>query len=80
MAKSIYTAGQERLQRLLRQVRTEAGLSQTDLAARLKKPQSFVSKYESGERRLDLIELQQVCECLAIGLVEFVRRFVAFRS
>jgi transcriptional regulator with XRE-family HTH domain len=75
MAKSIYSARQQRLQRLLRQVRTEVGISQTDLAARLKKPQSFVSKYESGERRLDLVELQQVCAGLGIGLVEFVQKF-----
>ncbi len=75
MAKSIYSVGQQRLQRLLRQVRVEAGITQTDLALRLKKPQSFVSKYESGERRLDLVELQQVCGGLGIGLVEFVRRF-----
>jgi transcriptional regulator with XRE-family HTH domain len=76
MAKSIYSAGQERLQELLRAVRLEADLTQMELAARLQKPQSFVSKYESGERRLDLVELQQVCRALETDLVQFVRRFV----
>lgn len=76
MAKSIYSAGQERLQKLLRQIREEGGLTQTDLATRLKKPQSFVSKYESGERRLDLIELDEVCKKAGISLVIFVQRFV----
>jgi len=76
MAKSIYSAGQERLQKLLRQVREDGGLTQTDLAARLKKPQSFVSKYESGERRLDLIELKEVCEQIGISLVTLVQKFV----
>jgi transcriptional regulator with XRE-family HTH domain len=76
MAKSIYSAGQEQLQKLLRQVREESGLTQTDLAVRLQKPQSFVSKYESGERRLDLVELNQVCDKIGISLVSFVRRFV----
>jgi transcriptional regulator with XRE-family HTH domain len=76
MAKSIYSAGQERLQQLLRAVRLEADLTQMDLATRLQKPQSFVSKYESGERRLDLIELQQICTALEIDLVQFVRRFL----
>ena len=60
---------------LLRQVRLEAGLRQTDVAAKLGKPQSFVSNYESGERRLDLLELQRLCEVLGVGLVDFVRRF-----
>ena len=75
MAKSIYSAGQERLQKLLREVRKENGLTQSDLAARLKKPQSFVSKYESGERRLDLVELEEICKKVGIGLVTFVQRF-----
>jgi transcriptional regulator with XRE-family HTH domain len=55
-------------------VRKEAGLSQKDLAARLSKPQSFVSKYESGERRLDIIELRLICSATNISFVEFVMR------
>jgi transcriptional regulator with XRE-family HTH domain len=53
----------------------EAGLRQAQVAKRLGKPQSFVSKYESGERRLDLLELRQVCRALRVSLTEFVRRF-----
>jgi transcriptional regulator with XRE-family HTH domain len=60
---------------LLRQVRLEAGLRQTDVAAKLGKPQSFVSNYESGERRLDLLELHSVCEVLKIDLGQFVKRY-----
>jgi transcriptional regulator with XRE-family HTH domain len=67
----------QRLLALLREIRAEAGLRQVDLAKRLRKPQSFVSKYESGERRLDLIELRQVCHALGISLEELVRRFEA---
>jgi len=63
------------LLRLLRQVRREAGLRQVDLAQRLGQPQSFVSKYESGERRLDLLEVDAVCKAVGISVVEFVRRF-----
>jgi transcriptional regulator with XRE-family HTH domain len=44
--------------------RKTAGLSQQQLAARLRKPQSFVSKYETGERRLDLPEFIRVSRCL----------------
>ena len=60
---------------LLRQARLEAGLLQVEVAERPGKPQSFVSNYETGERRLDLLELHSVCDALGIPLLEFVRRF-----
>jgi transcriptional regulator with XRE-family HTH domain len=72
--KSIFSEQQERLQSLLRDLRIEAGLRQTDLADRLGEHQSFVSKYESGERRLDILELRQICDALGISLKEFVHR------
>lgn len=75
MKKSAYSPLQKLLQKLLRQIRINNGLSQNDLAKHLDKPQSFVSKYESGERRLDLIELHYICEAIGISLGEFVRRF-----
>jgi transcriptional regulator with XRE-family HTH domain len=56
-------------------VRLEAGLRQTDVAKKLGKPQSFISDYESGERRLDLLELQAVCEVVGIKVSDFVGRF-----
>lgn len=65
---------QKTLQTLLRQVRKESGLSQQELAVSLEKPQSFVSKYESGERRLDVIELRQVCQQIGIDFVVFIER------
>lgn len=45
-----------------------------DLAERLGEPQSFVSKYEIGERRLDVLELEQVCKSCGITLIDFVTR------
>jgi transcriptional regulator with XRE-family HTH domain len=75
MEKSIFTSEQIILQGLLRQIRLGAGLRQEDLAERLKEPQSFVSKYESGERRLDLIELRQICQAVGVTLLELVRRY-----
>jgi len=75
MPKSIFSFGQEKLQELLREARTEAGFSQIELAKKLGRPQSFVSKYESGERRLDLVELREICKALKISLTDFVRRF-----
>lgn len=51
-----------RLLKRLKQARLEAGLTQTEVARKLGKPQSFVSKCESGERRLDPLELQKFAE------------------
>jgi transcriptional regulator with XRE-family HTH domain len=64
-------------QSLLKGIRREKGLTQVVLAEKMRKPQSYVSKYESGEKRLDLVELRQVCQALEISLIDFVRRFEA---
>ena len=58
---------------LLKEMRLEAGLRQVDLAERLHVPQSMISKYEVGERRVDLLELRDICAALGVSLVEFVR-------
>jgi transcriptional regulator with XRE-family HTH domain len=42
--------------------RLDAGLTQAEVAKKLKKPQSFVSKFESGERRVDFVELRRFAE------------------
>lgn len=75
MRKSIYSAEQTELLRLLREKRKRAGLSQAELARQLGRSQSFISKYESGELRLDLIELRGVCRALGTSLSSFVRQF-----
>ena len=62
------------LQQLLRKIRADAKLRQADLAVMLGQPQSFVSKYESGERRLDILELEEVCKCCGVTLTSFVER------
>ncbi|EMI44892.1 helix-turn-helix domain-containing protein [Rhodopirellula sp. SWK7] len=72
--KNLYTDRQKVLLALLRECRERANLRQADVAERLEKPQSFVSKYESGERRLEVLELLDVCEAMDITLVNFVRR------
>lgn len=57
----------------LQKARTEAGFRQVDLAQKLGEPQSFVSKYESGERRLGIFELLRICEALGTRASEIVR-------
>jgi transcriptional regulator with XRE-family HTH domain len=56
---------------LLRELRVAAGLRQEHIAAILHVPQSFVSKYESGERRLDIMEVRGLCKVFGITLQEF---------
>ena len=73
--KSIHTAGHQRLAEILRVIRTDQGLRQVDVAERLHEPQSFVAKYESGERRLDLVELDAVATALGIQLADLVSRW-----
>jgi transcriptional regulator with XRE-family HTH domain len=60
----------------LRKAREEAGVNQAELGKRLGETQSFISKVERGERRLDFVELDTFCAALGISLVDFARRFV----
>lgn len=64
MKHNRYAANEERLRSLLRQKRIQCGLTQAALATVLRKPQSFVSKYESGERLLSFVETIGVCRAL----------------
>ena len=80
MQKSLSSSKQKSFLAVLREVREEAGLRQIDVAERLNQPQSFVSKYESGERRLDLLELELVCEACGTDVETFVRRYRATSS
>lgn len=74
MEKSIYSAEYQQLCALLRDLRREAGLTQVEVADKLSVPQSFVSKYESGERRLDVIELRHVATALDTTLETVIGR------
>ncbi|XVS66007.1 helix-turn-helix domain-containing protein [Actinosynnema sp. CA-299493] len=74
MDKGITAEEYRRFRVLLRQLRLEAGLTQVEVAERLDEPQSFVSKYESGERRLDVIELREVATALGTTLAAAVER------
>lgn len=66
MQKTIHTQHHQRLRELLIEARKKADLTQAEVARRLAKPQSFVAKYEGGERRLDVIEFFQVAAALGI--------------
>jgi transcriptional regulator with XRE-family HTH domain len=75
LEKTLWTTKNQKLLVLLKQVRLEAGLRQWEIAAKISEPQSFVSKYELGERRLDLVELKMICAAIGIPIIEFIRRY-----
>jgi transcriptional regulator with XRE-family HTH domain len=62
--------------RALAEARERAGLTQQELAKRLRKPQSFVSSYERGQRRVDVLELLRIVDVLASDPIEVVREIV----
>jgi transcriptional regulator with XRE-family HTH domain len=74
MKKRIYIAQRSRLVSLLREMRIEAGLTQVDLGARIEKDQAYVSRYESGQRRLDVLEVREICQVIGVTLEEFAKR------
>lgn len=73
--KSIYTQQYGLFLATLRKARESAGLLQSELAARLNVDQPFVSKCESGQRRLDFIEVREWCAALGMTLNEFTTSF-----
>ena len=79
MGRTLRSPGHQALMAALKQARLDAGLTQTELADRLKRPQSFVAKYENGERRVEVVEFIQIVG--AIGPIgRFVRRITLRRN
>ena len=74
MTKSVFTDRYRLFLQLLIQARQEKNVTQVQLAQMLKKPQSYVSKYESGERRLDVVEFLDITDRLELDAAEFIRR------
>ena len=60
------------LEIFLKELRKKSGLRQVDVASSLGIPQSMVSKYEAGERRVDVLEVREICHLFGISLLEFV--------
>ena len=75
MEKSIYSQEYTLFLRMLRTTRDQSGVTQQEIAARLDVTQSFISKCERGERRMDIVELRAWCLALGVPLNEFAARF-----
>lgn len=68
------------LREILRDLREGFEISQQELADKLGRPQSFVSKYERGERRLDVIEFLEVADALGIKPAKIIKQIHALRK
>ena len=72
MAKTLGSARHKALVDFLIQKREAAGLTQADLATRLGEYQSFVARLESGERRIDVVELMELAEALGFDAAKAI--------
>jgi transcriptional regulator with XRE-family HTH domain len=77
MQKSLRSAEYARLIEVLVAVRHRSGIRQQALAKKLGRPQSFIAKYEGGERRIDVVEFIAIARALGADPIKLFRDFVA---
>ena len=75
VSKSIFSIEYRTFRELLRDLRVRKGVTQAQLSTALGMAQSFVSKYEMGERRLDFVEVDRICRELGIDLEAFAKSY-----
>ncbi len=73
MVKSIQTREYAYFVDKLRQARLEAGLTQVQVAKKLKRPQSHISNIESGQQRVDVVELQRFAKLYGKDIQYFIK-------
>ena len=74
MKKALYERSYAAFTELLKEERKKAGLTQAKLARKLRRPQSYVSKYERGDRRLDVVEFLEVARAIGFDPNEFLQK------
>jgi transcriptional regulator with XRE-family HTH domain len=74
MKNSAYDISYLKLRRILKELREAKHLTQAQLARKLSVPQSFVSKYETGERRIDVIETVLICQALETSMTQLLSK------
>lgn len=77
MQKSLKSAEYARLIAMLVAVRKNSGVRQQALAKKLGRPQSFIAKYEGGERRIDVVEFVAIADALGADPLKLFRNFVS---
>ena len=70
MVNKVWEQRRSALRNVLKSMRDAAGYTQEQMAELLGKPQSYISKYENGERRLDFIEVLEICDALHVSIQE----------
>jgi len=75
VSKSAFTQSNDEFRALLKELRVSKGLTQADVAEKLRLPQSYVSKIETGERRMDFVETGAFCDAIGVELAAFARLF-----
>lgn len=75
MTRSVYSPQYRLLRTLLIKQRSKAGLTQTELAKKLNVNQTYVSKYELGERRLDIVEFFEIAEAIGFDPIKFLKNW-----
>ena len=75
MEKSIHSKEYAVFLKLFQEIRRRAGLTQVDLAHKVGQTQSFISKCERGERRIDVVELRTFCRAFGLSLKQFAASF-----
>ena len=78
LGKSVHSGAQAAFCDCTIAARKKAGLTQQELAARLSRPQSFVAKYEGGERRIEVTEFIAICRAIPTDFVEILRKLAKF--
>lgn len=78
LLKSVHSPEQLAFRRLIVAARKKAGLTQQELAKRLRRPQSFVAKYEGGERRIDVLEFLAIARAIGADPIKLLR--ILYRS
>lgn len=72
MPKTIRTSEYQQVVERLKQARLDVGLTQKEVSEKIKKPQSYISKVEAGEQRVDIVELKIFADLYKKGLEYFI--------
>jgi transcriptional regulator with XRE-family HTH domain len=76
LTKTVHSEGQAAFRELMTRARKAAGLTQQELATKLGKPQSFVAKYEAGERRIDVIEFIAISREISVDSAGLLKKLI----